>query len=70
MCVYFPIVSMVFDEYMVLILLHVFFVTNQHIYIYIYIIYILVGVVGSGRGMTSFQQRGKHLYNENKDDED
>ncbi|KAG2225837.1 hypothetical protein INT45_007081 [Circinella minor] len=29
-----------------------------------------VGVVGSGRGMTSFQQRGKHLYNENKDEED
>ncbi|KAI9493923.1 hypothetical protein BDB00DRAFT_928643 [Zychaea mexicana] len=29
-----------------------------------------VGVVGSGRGMTSFQQRGKHLYSENKHDEE
>ena len=56
---------MVFDEDVVL---RLFFVTNQ--YIYMLYIYILVGVVGSGRGMTSFQQRGKHLYNENKDDED
>ncbi|KAI9266593.1 hypothetical protein BDA99DRAFT_558656 [Phascolomyces articulosus] len=29
-----------------------------------------VGVVGSGRGMTSFQQRGKHLYNDDKDEDD
>lgn len=23
---------------------------------------ILVGVVGSGKGMTTYQQRGKHIY--------
>ncbi|KAI9313884.1 hypothetical protein BX666DRAFT_1974466 [Dichotomocladium elegans] len=29
----------------------------------------IVGVVGSGRGMTSYQQRGKHLYKEGDEEE-
>ncbi|KAI8139250.1 hypothetical protein BJV82DRAFT_672827 [Fennellomyces sp. T-0311] len=29
-----------------------------------------VGVVGSGRGMTSYQQRGKHLYSDKNDEDD
>lgn len=28
------------------------------LYLYIF----LVGVVGSGKGMTTYQQRGKHIY--------
>lgn len=29
----------------------------------------LVGVIGSGRGMTGFQQRGKHQYTDNVEEE-
>lgn len=31
---------------------------------------ILVGVVGSGRGMTSYQQRGKHLFTDSPQEEE